>query len=160
MSELPENWVEITLEHGVEILDSYRQPVNSDERINRTQGKMASELFPYFGATGQVGVIDDYLFDESLVLLGEDSVPFFDLYKHKAYKVAGKVWINNHVHVLRVKDNTLDARFFTHYLNFFDYTGFVSGSTRLKLTQAAMRIIPIPLPPLLEQKRIADKLEE
>jgi type I restriction enzyme, S subunit len=92
-------------------------------------------------------------------LLGEDGVPFFDPIKEKAYLATGQFWVNNHAHVLTAIENIADTHFLLRYLNRFDYTGTVTGSTRLKLTQGAMREIPIPLPPLPEQTRIANKLD-
>ena len=89
MSGLPVGWAECELEQVVEVLDSRRIPLNSDERASRVAGKSPEKLFPYYGATGQVGLIDDYIFDEPLILLGEDGVPFFDIYKRKAYGVDG-----------------------------------------------------------------------
>ena len=71
---------------------------------------------------------------------------------------SGKFWVNNYAHVLRGVAEVVDQSYLTSYLNQLDYTGFVTGSTRLKLTQAAMRGIPIPLAPLNEQRRIAAKL--
>ena len=85
----------------VEILDRQRKPVNSKDRETRIAGKNKGELYPYYGATRQVGWIDDFLFDEELVLLGEDGVPFLDEIKPKAYLIDGKSWVNNHAHVLR-----------------------------------------------------------
>ncbi|RKH58872.1 restriction endonuclease subunit S [Corallococcus llansteffanensis] len=159
MSELPPGWTEAPLEALVDILDSARVPLNASEREKRIEGKPAHTLFPYYGATGQVGEIDDFLFDEPLILLGEDGVPFFDRLRHKAYLVLGKCWVNNHAHVLRAIEAVADRRYLVGYLNVFDYNGFVTGSTRLKLTQAAMRSIPVAVAPLPEQKRIADNLD-
>ena len=152
-------WCETPLESIVDILDSKRIPLNADERRERISGKADHQLFPYYGATGQVGVIDDYLFDGDYILLGEDGVPFFDPLRHKAYRAQGKFWVNNHAHVLKAIDGLSDFRFIESYLNSFDYKESVTGSTRLKLTQAAMRSIPVCLPPYNEQKRIADKLD-
>jgi type I restriction enzyme S subunit len=157
--ELPVGWDTARLEEVTEILDSRRIPLNADARKSRIEGKEEDELFPYYGATGQVGWIDDFLFDEQLILLGEDGVPFFDPLRHKAYLVSGRFWVNNHAHVLRGIAGLADHGYLTSYLNQLDYTGFVSGSTRLKLTQAAMRGIPVPLAPLNEQRRIAAKLD-
>ena len=152
--ELPKGWAEATLEHTTEILDGRRIPINSRERENR-KGSI-----PYYGATGQVGWIDDYIFDEELVLLGEDGAPFFENSKNKAYIVDGKSWVNNHAHVLKGKFGILENKFLLHLLNRIDYHDYVNGTTRLKLNQSSMRRIPIPLPPLNEQKRIVAKIEE
>lgn len=158
MSELPKGWYQTELENCVEIHDSQRVPINNTERNERVKDKDFSELYPYFGATGQVGFIDDYLFDGEFVALGEDGVPFFDPFKHKAYLLKGKTWVNNHAHVIKGKLG-IDNRFICYFLNQFDYHGYVNGATRLKLTQASMRKIPVKLAPLNEQKRIADKLD-
>ena len=157
--DLPVGWAVAPLEAVVEILDSTRVPVNTTERDRRIAGKEKQALYPYYGATGQVGWIDDYLFDEELILLGEDGVPFLDPLKNKAYLVDGKLWVNNHAHVIKPIKDACDPAFLQPFLNQFDYTGYVSGSTRLKLTQAAMREIPILLAPLNEQRRIAAKLD-
>ena len=103
---------------------------------------------------GQVGWIDDFLTNEQLVLVGEDGAPFLDLIKDKAYIIEGKAWVNNHVHILRSHYGSVGNFYLLHYLNCFDYTGYVNGTTRLKLTQASMNTIPIPFPPLPEQHRI------
>ena len=150
---LPKRWLETKLENCIEILDNERIPINFSERKLR-QGKI-----PYYGSTGQVGWIDDYLFDEELVLLGEDAAPFLNNFKDKAYLISGKSWVNNHAHVLRgIKDLLLNS-FLCHFLNQFDYYGYVTGTTRLKLNQTSMKTIPVLLPPLSEQKRIVSKIE-
>ena len=149
--EMPKGWTKTTLEKVVDVLDSKRRPVNSKERSKR-QGDI-----PYYGATGQVGYIDDYIFNEELVLLGEDGVPFLELLKRKAYLINGKSWVNNHAHVLRgVK---VSNEFLCFFLNQIDYTSFVSGTTRLKLNQSSMKAIPIMFPDLLEQNRIVSKIK-
>jgi type I restriction enzyme S subunit len=158
-SVVPSGWHITTLEACVDILDSQRVPVNNIERQTRIQSKSPDQLYPYFGATGEVGKIDNYLFDEELVALGEDGVPFLDPRKPKAYKLSGKTWVNNHAHVLRAAGGATTNQFLLHYLNQFDYQGYVNGGTRLKLTQANMRRMPFPIPPLAEQKVIADKLD-
>ena len=159
-SSLPSSWRIASLEDCVLILDSMRVPVNNTERVARIEGKNASKLYPYYGATGQVGFIDEYIFDDDLVALGEDGVPFLDVTKKKAYPLRGKTWVNNHAHVLKAVDGLTTNSYILHYLNAFDYQGFVNGATRLKLTQANMRRIPIPLASLEEQKQIANKLDE
>lgn len=147
----------IPLEQAADILDSYRKPVNSKERLNLIKGKPLDELFPYYGATGQVGWIDSFLTDGEYILLGEDGAPFLNPYAEKAYIIYGKTWVNNHAHILRSKTNN---EFLCYYLNYFNYKNYVSGITRLKLTQAQMRKIPIPNIPSDEQSRIVASIEE
>lgn len=151
--KIPANWCWTYLKNVSDCLDNFRKPINANER-NARLGDV-----PYYGATGQVGWIDDYLTNEELVLLGEDGAPFLDLLKNKAYLINGKAWVNNHAHILRSKFGTMGNRLLIEYLNSFDFTGFVTGTTRLKLTQASMNKIIIPLVPLAEQQRIVERIE-
>ena len=150
-------WEWVNFEEAVEIWDSLRKPINSKERAQRISDKNEDELYPYYGATGQVGYIDSYLSDGEYVLLGEDGAPFLDPVANKSYLIQGKAWVNNHAHVLRSKYNN---KFLCYYLNQFNYNGFVTGTTRYKLTQAAMKRIPIPVPSPDEQECIVSKIEE
>lgn len=150
-------WEWVALEDAVEICDYLRKPVNSKERAQRVAYKREDELYPYYGATGQVGYIDSYLSDGEYVLLGEDGAPFLDPFAKKAYLIKGKGWVNNHAHVLKSK---LNNKFLCYYLNQVDYNGLVTGTTRYKLTQAAMKRILVPTPDLVEQERIVSKIEE
>ena len=152
--KVPANWCWTYLTKGAaECLDSFRKPINASERANR-EGDI-----PYYGATGQVGWIDDFLTNEQLVLVGEDGAPFLDLIKDKAYIIEGKAWVNNHAHILRSRFGTVGNLFLMHYLNIFNYHDFVNGTTRLKLTQGSMDIMPVPVPPLSEQQLIVDRIE-
>ena len=125
---------------------------DTDQAENRT----ASELFPYYGATGQVDVIDGYLFEGEHVLLGEDGAPFFDPFRDKAYVVDGKFWVNNHAHILKAYGSN---RYLSHYLNAVRYEDHVTGTTRPKLTKGALVSIPVALPPLNEQYLIVERIE-
>lgn len=153
IAELPPGWAWAKLEDLVDILDGRRVPVSAEERAKRP-GQV-----PYYGATGQVGWIDDFLFDEELVLLGEDGGPFFDKSRNVAYLVKGKSWVNNHAHVLRGRGGMINA-FITHQLNVTDYHRFVGGTTRLKLNQAPMRQILFKTPATNEQLRIVETIDE
>lgn len=146
-------WKESPLGDVVDILDSRRVPVNAEERKNRVGG------IPYFGATGQVGWIDSHIFDEELVLLGEDGAPFLDSAKPKAYIVRGKSWVNNHAHVLRAKPGLLNS-FLLYQLNCVDYRPYVSGTTRLKLPQGPMKQILLLVPEEDEQREIVAEIEK
>jgi type I restriction enzyme S subunit len=143
----------VPLSEVVDILDSKRVPVNSSERAKR------SGIVPYYGATGQVGYIDSHLFDEELILLGEDGAPFLDPGKPKAYLIKGKSWVNNHAHVLRGKAGLLNS-FLLYQLNNIDYRPYVSGTTRLKLPQGPMKQIPLLVPSPDEQRQIVAEIEK
>ncbi|MBN2614858.1 MAG: restriction endonuclease subunit S [Bacteroidales bacterium] len=150
-----EDWIETYLINVCDVLDNLRKPINSGERKRRVEGKAENELFPYYGATGQVGYIDDYLTDGDYILIGEDGAPFLNN-KNVAYKISGKAWVNNHAHIL--KPFFING-YLLHYLNQFQYRDYVTGTTRLKLTQGALKKIPIKISPISEQRAIVTKIE-
>ncbi|OAM15312.1 hypothetical protein A7P85_09020 [Eikenella corrodens] len=156
--QLPKGWKKTTLGEICEIFDSKRVPLNREQREQRINNKKTDELFPYYGATGEVGKIDDYIFDGEFVLLGEDAAPFFEPNKDVAYCVKGKFWVNNHAHIL--SSSVLENLYICHYLNQFNFSGYVSGTTRLKLSQGSMKRIPIIYPTSKEtQQAIVNKIE-
>ena len=134
-----------------EILDSKRVPITATER--------QPGPYPYYGANGIQDYVADYIFDDELVLLAEDGGNFGSKDKPIAYRVSGKCWVNNHAHVLKPKEG-LDVDYLCYSLMFYDVTGLVNGATRQKLTQADMRKMEIPLPPLDEQRKIAAVLDK
>ncbi len=152
LGDVPEHWRISRLSRLTSCLDGRRIPLNREERSDR-QGP-----YPYWGANGIVDHIDDWLFDESLVLLGEDGAPFFAKNKEVAFHVTGKIWVNNHAHVLRPQERN-DCRFLAAALNQTEFDMFIDGSTRDKLTQDKMQAIPLAIPSPIEQHAIADFLD-
>lgn len=130
-----------------------------NKRIPITASKRQPGPYPYYGANGIQDYVADYIFDDDLVLLAEDGGNFGSKDKPIAYRVSGKCWVNNHAHVLKPKEG-LNVDYLCYSLMFYDVTGLVNGATRQKLTQADMRKIEIPLPPLNEQCRIAAILDK
>jgi type I restriction enzyme, S subunit len=155
---LPGGWCWVPLGEIVDIHDHRRRPIKSKDRQVRIAGKPSTELFPYYGATGQVGLIDGFLFDFPAILLGEDGAPFLDRQRAKAYAVNGRYWVNNHAHILTPRMSTIGL-WLLHALNFIDYEPHVGGTTRLKLTKADLERIPVPLAPLAEQHRIVARVD-
>lgn len=135
----------------VEFLDSMRRPVTESDR--------RAGAFPYYGANGLQGAIDDFIFDEPLLLLAEDGGHFGAPDRGIAYRVEGKTWVNNHAHVLKPKAG-IDLGFLCRVLENYDVTPWVTGTTRGKLTQAGAAQIVVPVPPVAEQKRIAAILDK
>ena len=133
------------LEEVCDILDSQRIPITASER---TKG-----VYPYYGANGIQDYVDDYIFDDELVLLAEDGGNFGSTEKPIAYRVSGKCWVNNHAHVLKAKD-IIDTDYLCLALMFYNTDGLVNGATRQKLNQKAMRSMIIPVRSSEDQQRI------
>lgn len=152
LGEIPASWELNKLKRMATCHDNLRKPLNAEER-GEIQGEYA-----YWGANSIQDYVNDYLVDGETVLLGEDAAPFFDKIKNVAFYTEAKIWPNNHIHVLKVKDG-VNPRYFTEALNTVDYSAYITGSIRDKLTQGAMMRIALPLPPLDEQQRIADYLD-
>ena len=144
------NWPMASLGDVVEILDSMRRPITKHDR--------ESGPYPYYGATGILDYIDGYLFDEPLVLVGEDGAKW-GCGNHSAFAVNGKVWVNNHAHVLRSKHDQLLDRYLIETLNQMDLTPYITGVTVPKLNQAKLKSIKIPLPPIEVQRDIVAEIE-
>jgi type I restriction enzyme S subunit len=134
-----------------DVLDHKRKPITKRDRE-------AGE-YPYYGATGVLDHVAGYLFDEPLVLVGEDGAKWGSG-ENTAFAVEGRVWVNNHAHVLRPHRDKLLDRWLIYHLNHSDLTAFVSGLTVPKLNQGSLREIPVPVPPLPEQQRIVALLDE
>jgi type I restriction enzyme S subunit len=152
LGPLPAHWRVVRLGEVVEILDHIRIPLNEKERQRR------KGIYPYCGANGILDFIDDYLFDGEFVLLAEDE-GYWGACEQSAYIMQGKFWVNNHAHVLKGIPDKLDNWFLMHVLHWMDISMFISGTTRGKLSQGVMRNLPIPLPPLSEQREIARILQ-
>ena len=144
-------WKAVALGDVCEILDRLRKPIT---KKNRLFGP-----YPYYGATGVLDYVDGYLFDELLVLVGEDGAKW-GAGDDTAFAVQGKCWVNNHAHVIRPSREILSDSWLIYYLNHTNLTSFISGITVPKLNQAKLRAIPIPLPSLPEQQRIISILDE
>lgn len=148
---IPRTWKIVQLKYCTDCLDGKRIPIDASLR--------KSGIYPYWGAGRIMDYVDDYIFDERLVLLGEDGAPFFDDFRPVSHSIDGKVWVNNHIHVLRTKDNVVDS-YLVHALNSVDYHEYINGSILNKLTQSNMNRIKIPLPSYIEQQAIGDYLDE
>ena len=148
---MKKGWKTDALGNLCDILDSQRKPIT---KRDRTPGE-----YPYYGATGILDFVEGYLFDEPLVLVGEDGAKWGSG-ENTAFAVQGKCWVNNHAHVLRPHRSVLTDNWLIYFLVHSDLSEFVSGLTVPKLNQGRLREIPIPVPPLPEQQRIVGILDE
>ncbi len=143
-----EGWRIATLDSVCEILNNRRRPITGNER---TPGP-----YPYYGASGIVDYVGDFIFDERLLLVGEDGAKW-GAFEKTAFIAEGKYWVNNHAHVLKpfaANDTLLES-----YLTMQDLSPFVTGAAPPKLTLGKLKGIPVPLPPKpAEQQKIAECL--
>jgi len=150
---LPAHWATVALGNLVDIHDTARIPLNKRQRL-KFRGP-----FPYYGANGIVDHVADYLFDGVFVLIAEDGGHFDDPTRTVANKVEGRFWVNNHAHVVRAREG-VDPAFLAYALRTVNWMDYVGGSTRLKLTQASLKTLPVPLTSTAEQVRLATRLTE
>jgi type I restriction enzyme S subunit len=151
--ELPNGWEWIRFGDATICRDGERIPLSREQRTLR-QGE-----YDYYGASGVIDKIDDYLFDEPLLLIGEDGANLVNRSTPIAFIASGKYWVNNHAHVL--DSLSVDClRYFEVFINAIDLKPYITGTAQPKMNQAKMNSIPVPLPPLAEQKRIVEKVDE
>jgi type I restriction enzyme S subunit len=148
---LPELWMTKKLGDLCDILDKKRKPISKQYRIS---GK-----YPYYGATGIVDYVNDYIFSEKLILVGEDGAKW-GRGEQTAFAVDGKYWVNNHAHVLKPDRNIIIDSWIIYYFNHLDLSDFITGVTVPKLNQNKLVSIKIPVPPIEEQKRIVQILDK
>jgi type I restriction enzyme S subunit len=148
-SRFHEPWTKNSLSEVADFLDGRRVPLSSVERAER-KGET-----PYYGASGIIDYIDDYIFDEELVLLSEDGANILSRTTPVAFLISGKTWVNNHAHVLRAKGN---GKFLVEFLELLNYEPYNTGTVQPKLNSEVCKKIPIILPSLPEQQKIASFL--
>lgn len=142
-----ESWEEKKLSEITENQDSKRIPLSKSQRDNMNR------IYDYYGASGIIDKVDDYIFEGKKLLIGEDGANLVTRSKDIAFIADGKYWVNNHAHILDVKDTVL-LMYLCHYINNMDLIPYVTGSAQPKLTQAKMNNIKILLPSLPEQHEI------
>lgn len=143
------DWASAKLSEVIELFDYKRVPLNSRERHER-QGP-----YPYYGAQGIIDHVDGYLFDGRYILVAEDGENLNSRKLPLAMFANGKFWVNNHAHIIRARPEVADDVFLLACLNQTDIKPFVTGAAQPKLSQANLKLIEIPLPPIVVQRRIA-----
>ena len=144
----------VPLTDGFEIRDDLRKPLNDAVR----SGMHTGTLYPYYGANGQVDSINEFITEYNALCLAEDCGAYGPG-ETSSYIIRGKAWVNNHAHVLLPKKNC-NLIFGNELFRLLDITSRINGSTRSKLTQEAMKKLPILLPPLKEQECFAAFVEQ
>jgi type I restriction enzyme S subunit len=148
---MTKGWQTKTLDQISTNLDSRRVPI--------TKGVRVGGGYPYYGASGIVDYVADYIFDEDTLLISEDGANLLARSTPIAFPAFGKYWVNNHAHILKF-ENLTTQRFVELYLESIPLDAYVTGAAQPKLNQKALNSIPIPVPPLAEQRRIVAILDE
>ena len=148
---IPEDWEVVSLNEGAVFLDHKRKPLK-DEYRQKIQGQ-----YPYYGASGIIDYVNDYIFDEELILIGEDGANIIDRNSRLVFLANGKYWVNNHAHVLKAKPN-FNNYFLCEFLESLKYDKYNTGTAQPKLNKEIVSNIPIIKPPLKEQEKIAEIL--
>lgn len=153
IGQIPVGWTLSSVRWEFENLDGRRKPISAE---NRTCSDAA---YDYYGASGIIDKIDDFIFDETLILIGEDGANLALRNLPLVYIAKGKYWVNNHAHILKPY-NTNNLYYMAYQLECVDLTNYITGSTQPKLTQSNLSKIPVVCPPLPEQERIAAYLDK
>ncbi|MFZ2955430.1 MAG: restriction endonuclease subunit S [Candidatus Ozemobacteraceae bacterium] len=144
-----DTWPTLLFSELADNFDGRRVPVKGADR--------RPGPYPYYGASGIVDRVDGYIFDGDYLLIGEDGENMRTRQTPIAFLASGKFWVNNHAHIVR-GNHRADTRFLCYALSQTDISGFLTGSTMPKLTQGNLNRIPIVVPPMGEQKAIANIL--
>lgn len=150
---LPKGWITAQFGDVVFNRDAQRIPLSVSERKTRQGG------FDYYGASGVIDSIDDYLFEKPLLLIGEDGANLLNRSSPIAFLAKGKYWVNNHAHVLDGLTEGL-LEFVCLHINAISLKPYVTGTAQPKMNQAKMNSIVLCLPPEQEQHRIVAKVDE
>ncbi|MFH1258673.1 MAG: N-6 DNA methylase [Elusimicrobiota bacterium] len=148
--DIEPEWEKVKLPAISENNDNKRKPVTKSDR--------SSGQCPYYGASGVVDYVEDYIFDGDYLLISEDGANLLARSTPIAFSISGKSWVNNHAHILKFK-NSNTQKFVEIYINQIDISNFVTGMAQPKLNQQALNTIEIPLPPLEIQKQIVENIE-
>ncbi|MBQ9281113.1 MAG: restriction endonuclease subunit S [Treponema sp.] len=151
--EIPEGWKWV---HFGEISinrDSERIPLSLEEREN------LNKIYDYYGASGVIDKVDKYIFDDTLLLIGEDGANLINRSTPIAFIASGKFWVNNHAHVIDFDEHFIVMKYVMYFINAISLEDYITGTAQPKMNQANMNKIPVPLPPLKEQDEIVNKVE-
>ena len=145
--EVPEGWAWCRFTSVTVNRDSERKPISSANRTN------VAKIYDYYGASGKIDKIDKFIFNEKLLLIGEDGANLVTRSKPIAFFAEGQYWVNNHAHCIDSTDKLI-LEYLCLYINAISLEKYVTGSAQPKMTQDNMNSILIALPPYEEQKRL------
>jgi type I restriction enzyme S subunit len=142
-------WREVSLGEVVEIFDHKRIPLSTKQRSQR-RGP-----YPYYGASGVIDYVDDYIFEGRYLLISEDGENLNSRQTPIAFFATGKFWVNNHAHIVRAIPDIADDYYLMSWIGNADISGYITGTAQPKLSQANLKTMRLRLPPLPTQRKIA-----
>ena len=149
--EIPSDWKVLNLRYVFDFLNEKRFPLSALERESK------KGIYPYYGASGIIDYVDEYLLDEETILIAEDGANLLSRSTPLAFIAKGKYWVNNHAHILKPKN--LLFNFWTYFLQSLDYTIYITGSAQPKLSREKLGEVIVLYPSLEEQTQIANFLD-
>ena len=151
LGHIPQHWKTAPLKFCLRFMNNRRIPLSGEYR-----GRMADKIYPYYGASGIIDQVEDYIFDEPSILIAEDGANLLSRSTPLAFIAEGKYWVNNHAHILKTILGSFD--YWANLLCNVDYTPWITGSAQPKLNKENLGGIHLPLPPEDEQYEIAEHL--
>lgn len=142
IGQIPEHWEMMSLRYAFNFLNNKRIPLSAVER----EGKQGE--YPYYGASGIIDYVNDYIFEEELILIAEDGANLLSKSTPLAFVATGKYWVNNHAHIIKPK--FIGFKYWAELLSSLDYTVYISGAAQPKLTRDNLASVRVPVPPLVE----------
>ena len=152
LGEVPEHWEIVPIRYLFQFKNNLRIPLSAEER-----GKIIEKIYPYYGASGIIDYVDNFIFDEDLILVAEDGANLLSRSTPLAFIATGKYWVNNHAHILKPLSHII--KFWQYLLQIYDFLPLISGSAQPKLTKDNLASILLPTPPVEEQTAIAHYLD-
>lgn len=152
LGEVPEHWEIVPIRHLFQFKNNLRVPLSAEER-----GKIIEKIYPYYGASGIIDYVDNFIFDEDLILVAEDGANLLSRSTPLAFIATGKYWVNNHAHILKPLSRII--KFWQYLLQIYDFSPLISGSAQPKLTKDNLASILLPSPTVEEQIAIAHYLD-
>ena len=149
--EIPSDWKVLNLRYVFDFLNEKRFPLSALERESK------KGIYLYYGASGIIDYVDEYLLDEETILIAEDGANLLSRSTPLAFIAKGKYWVNNHAHILKPKN--LLFNFWTYFLQSLDYTIYITGSAQPKLSREKLGEVIVLYPSLEEQTQIANFLD-
>jgi len=140
------------LGNNIKLLNSKRIPVKKSDRIN-----MNGE-YPYYGASGIIDYVDDFLFNEETLLIGEDGANLISRSTPIAFRAKGKYWVNNHAHVISQK-SSLNIIYLEYFINSINLETYITGSAQPKLNSSNLKKVELPIPDIKLQNQFAKKID-